>query len=84
MYHIYFGSWISIAENPADSAFCFRVPFTFKSNVCFNAIPPGQQIFCRWFAGEQWEQARYYVEDKAYLLSFEELATHFDVLEHPL
>ena len=34
------------------------------------------------FAGEDWEQARYYPEDENYLLTFEPLVTHFDVLEH--
>ena len=35
------------------------------------------------FAGEDLEKARYYPEDKDYLLEFEPLVTHFDVLEMP-
>jgi len=33
------------------------------------------------FAGEDYEKARYYPEDKDYLLEFEELVTHYEVLE---
>jgi heme-degrading monooxygenase HmoA len=33
------------------------------------------------FAGEDYEKARYYPEDKDYLLEFELLVTHFEVLE---
>jgi heme-degrading monooxygenase HmoA len=35
------------------------------------------------FAGEEYEKARYYEEDKDYLLEFEPHVTHFDVLENP-
>ncbi|MEP6724399.1 MAG: antibiotic biosynthesis monooxygenase [Bacteroidota bacterium] len=34
------------------------------------------------FAGEDYEKARYYPEDKYYLLEFEPLVTHYEVLEH--
>ncbi len=34
------------------------------------------------FAGEDYEQATYYPEDKNYLLEFEPLVTHYEVLEH--
>jgi heme-degrading monooxygenase HmoA len=37
----------------------------------------------RQFAGEDYEKARYYPEDKEYLLEFEPTVTHFDVLESP-
>jgi len=33
------------------------------------------------FAGEEYEKARYYPEDKDYLLEFEPLVTHYEVLE---
>ncbi len=33
------------------------------------------------FAGGNYEKARYYPEDKDYLLEFEELVTHYEVLE---
>ena len=33
------------------------------------------------FAGEDYNKARYYPEDKNYLLEFEPLVLHFDVLE---
>jgi heme-degrading monooxygenase HmoA len=33
------------------------------------------------FAGEAYETARYYPEDKDFLLEFEPLVTHFEVLE---
>ena len=33
------------------------------------------------FAGEDYEKARYYPADKDYLLEFELLVTHFEVLE---
>lgn len=35
------------------------------------------------FAGENYEMARYYPEDKDYLLEFEPKVEHFDVLEKP-
>ena len=35
------------------------------------------------FAGDDYEKARYYPEDKDYLLEFEPLVTHFEVLEMP-
>jgi heme-degrading monooxygenase HmoA len=34
------------------------------------------------FAGEDYEKARYYPEDKDYLLEFEPLVIHYEVLEH--
>lgn len=34
------------------------------------------------FAGEDFEKARYYEEDKKFLLEFEPLVTHFEVLNH--
>jgi heme-degrading monooxygenase HmoA len=34
------------------------------------------------FAGEDYEKARYYPEDKDYLLEFEPMVTHYEVLEH--
>jgi len=34
------------------------------------------------FAGEDYEKARYYPEDKDYLLEFEPLVMHYEVLEH--
>ena len=34
------------------------------------------------FAGEEYTKARYYPEDKDYLLEFEPLVTHYEVLEH--
>ncbi len=34
------------------------------------------------FAGEHYTKARYYPEDKEFLLEFEPLVQHFDVLEH--
>ena len=33
------------------------------------------------FAGDNPEKAKYYPEDKDYLLEFEEYVTHYDVLE---
>jgi heme-degrading monooxygenase HmoA len=33
------------------------------------------------FAGQDYEKARYYPEDKDYLLEFELLVTHYEVLE---
>ena len=33
------------------------------------------------FAGEDYKKARYYPEDKDYLLEFEEFVTHYEVLE---
>ena len=35
------------------------------------------------FAGEDYEKARYYEEDGQYLLEFEPMVTHFEVLEAP-
>lgn len=35
------------------------------------------------FAGEDYTKARYYPEDRDFLLSFEESVQHFDVLEKP-
>jgi heme-degrading monooxygenase HmoA len=35
------------------------------------------------FAGEDYEKARYYPEDKDFLLEFEMNVTHYDVLEKP-
>jgi heme-degrading monooxygenase HmoA len=35
------------------------------------------------FAGNDYQKARYYPEDKDYLLEFEPEVTHFDVLEKP-
>lgn len=35
------------------------------------------------FAGEDFQQARYYPEDKDYLLEFEPIVQHFEVLEAP-
>jgi heme-degrading monooxygenase HmoA len=35
------------------------------------------------FAGEEYNKARYYPEDKDYLLEFEENVSHCDVLERP-
>jgi heme-degrading monooxygenase HmoA len=35
------------------------------------------------FAGEDHEKARYYPEDKDFLLEFEPHVTHFDVMEKP-
>ena len=35
------------------------------------------------FAGEDYDKARYYPEDKDYLLEFEPLVIHFEVLEKP-
>lgn len=35
------------------------------------------------FAGDDYEKARYYPEDDNFLLEFEPLVTHFDVLEKP-
>lgn len=35
------------------------------------------------FAGDDYEKARYYSGDKDYLLEFEPLVSHFDVLEKP-
>ncbi len=35
------------------------------------------------FAGEEYENARYYPEDKDFLFEFETYVTHFDVLEKP-
>jgi hypothetical protein len=35
------------------------------------------------FAGDDYQKARYYPEDKDYLLEFEPEVTHFDVLEKP-
>ncbi len=35
------------------------------------------------FAGEDYEKARYYPEDKDFLLEFETFVTHFEVLEKP-
>ena len=32
------------------------------------------------FAGEDYEKARYYTEDKDFLLEFEEKVTHYDVM----
>lgn len=32
------------------------------------------------FAGEEYEKARYYPEDKDYLLEFEETVTHYEVM----
>ena len=37
----------------------------------------------RKFAGDDYQKARYYPEDKDYLLEFEPEVTHFDVLEKP-
>jgi heme-degrading monooxygenase HmoA len=37
----------------------------------------------RKFAGGDFTKARYYPEDKQYLLEFEETVTHFEVLEMP-
>lgn len=37
----------------------------------------------RQFAGEEYEKARYYPEDKEFLLEFEPMVVHFDVLEAP-
>ncbi|MEO5563637.1 MAG: antibiotic biosynthesis monooxygenase [Chitinophagaceae bacterium] len=37
----------------------------------------------REFAGDDYEKARYYPEDKDFLLEFEPFVTHFDVLEKP-
>jgi len=34
------------------------------------------------FAGEDYEKARYYPEDKDYLIEFEPLVVHYTVLEH--
>jgi heme-degrading monooxygenase HmoA len=34
------------------------------------------------FAGEDYERARYYPADKDYLLEFEPLVTHFEILEY--
>ena len=34
------------------------------------------------FAGEEYEKARYYPEDKDYLLEFEPFVIHYTVLEH--
>ncbi len=34
------------------------------------------------FAGEDYEKARYYPEDKDYLLEFEPLVTHYEILEY--
>ena len=34
------------------------------------------------FAGEDVEKARYYPEDKNYLLELESTVTHFEVIEH--
>ena len=36
----------------------------------------------RQFAGEDYEKARYYPEDKNYLLELENKVVHFEVLEH--
>ena len=36
------------------------------------------------FAGEEYEKARYYPEDKDYLLEFEPFVTHFEILEYQL
>ena len=36
----------------------------------------------RKFAGENIEKARYYPEDKTYLLELETYVTHYEVLEH--
>jgi len=36
------------------------------------------------FAGEDYEKARYYPGDKDYLLEFEPLVTHYEVLEYML
>lgn len=33
------------------------------------------------FAGDDFEKARYYLEDKDYLLEFEQFVTHYEVLE---
>ncbi|WPP49108.1 antibiotic biosynthesis monooxygenase family protein [Catalinimonas niigatensis] len=35
------------------------------------------------FAGEDYEKARYYPEDKAYLIEFEPFVTHYEVLYPP-
>ena len=35
------------------------------------------------FAGEDYGKAKYYPEDKDFLLEFETFVTHFDVLEKP-
>ncbi|MCI0706580.1 MAG: antibiotic biosynthesis monooxygenase [Ignavibacteriae bacterium] len=35
------------------------------------------------FAGEDYEKARYYAEDKDFLLEFEEHVSHFEVLVKP-
>jgi len=35
------------------------------------------------FAGEDYEKARYYPEDKDFLLEFEIFVTHMDILEKP-
>jgi heme-degrading monooxygenase HmoA len=35
------------------------------------------------FAGENYEEARYYPGDREFLLEFEPQVTHFDVLEKP-
>jgi len=35
------------------------------------------------FAGEDYDRAKYYPEDKNYLLEFEPLVLHFEVLEKP-
>ena len=35
------------------------------------------------FAGEDYQRARYYPEDKDFLLEFETFVTHYDVLEKP-
>jgi heme-degrading monooxygenase HmoA len=34
------------------------------------------------FAGEDYEKARYYPQDKDYLLEFEPTVTHYEVLEY--
>lgn len=35
------------------------------------------------FAGKDYEQAKYYAEDRDFLLEFEPLVTHMEVLEKP-
>jgi heme-degrading monooxygenase HmoA len=37
----------------------------------------------RAFAGDDVERARYYPEDRRYLLELEPTVTHYEVLEHP-
>ena len=34
------------------------------------------------FAGEDYEKARYYQEDRKFLLEFEPFVTHYEVLDH--